>query len=178
VADRGAIAAAWFYTGGRHPYGYLGLGELSVFVFFGLVATVGTSYVQTETITWPAVWAGSGVGAFACAILVANNLRDIPTDRVAGKRTLAVKLGDARTRALFTLLHAAAICLAVVVAAQTTWWVLLAWICVPLSLRAIRVVRRRAIGPELVAALRDTGLAELVYAAGMLAGCILAANAS
>ena len=95
------VVAAWFYTGGSKPYGYLGLGEVMVFVFFGLVAVVGTTYVQTETWEWPALYAGVGVGALACAILVANNLRDIPTDTVAGKRTLAVRLGDERTRALY-----------------------------------------------------------------------------
>ena len=89
------VLAAWFYTGGAHPYGYLGLGEVMVFVFFGLVAVVGTTYVQTEELTWPALYAAVGIGALACALLVANNLRDIPTDTVAGKRTLAVVLGDA-----------------------------------------------------------------------------------
>ena len=95
--------AAWFYTGGGKPYGYLGLGEVMVFVFFGLVAVIGTTYVQTETWEWPALYAGIGIGALACAILVANNLRDIPTDTVAGKRTLAVRLGDERTRYLYAL---------------------------------------------------------------------------
>src|SRR5687768_13667892 len=87
------IVAAWFYTGGTRPYGYAGLGELMVFVFFGLVAVVGTTYVQTETFELAALCAAVGIGALACAILVANNLRDIPTDREAGKRTLAVRLG-------------------------------------------------------------------------------------
>ena len=97
-----AIAAAWTYTGGSSPYGYKALGEVSVFVFFGLVAVVGTAYVQIEEITGPALAAGVGVGALACAILVANNLRDIPTDTASGKRTLAVLLGDANTRRFFT----------------------------------------------------------------------------
>ena len=95
------MLAAWFYTGGAKPYGYLGLGEVMVFVFFGLVAVIGTTYVQTETWEWPALYAGVGIGALACAILVANNLRDIPTDAVAGKRTLAVRLGEPRTRGLY-----------------------------------------------------------------------------
>ena len=110
------IAAAWFYTGGSSPYGYRGLGELSVFVFFGLVATVGTEYIQTETLSWLGVLVASGVGCLACALLVVNNLRDIPTDAVSGKRTLAVRLGDRRTRAVYVGLVAASL-VAVVAAA-------------------------------------------------------------
>ncbi|MGH3361057.1 MAG: 1,4-dihydroxy-2-naphthoate polyprenyltransferase, partial [Nocardioides sp.] len=102
------LAAAWFYTGGSRPYGYLGLGEVMVFVFFGLVAVMGTTYVQGESFdprfTFPSFLAGVGVGCLACAVLVANNLRDLPTDREAGKRTLAVRLGDAATRQLFVVL--------------------------------------------------------------------------
>ncbi len=107
-----SVVAAWFYTGGSSPYGYLGLGEVMVFVFFGLVAVVGTSYVQSQEWTPAAWWAGAGIGALACAILVVNNLRDIPTDTVAGKRTLAVRLGDATTRRLYLalVLLAAALC--------------------------------------------------------------------
>ena len=110
------VVAAWFYTGGSKPYGYLGLGEVMVFVFFGLVAVIGTTYVQTETWEWAALYAAVGIGALACAILVANNLRDIPTDTVAGKRTLAVVLGDRRTRALYLLLVLAAAAAVVAVA--------------------------------------------------------------
>ena len=101
------VVAAWFYTGGSKPYGYLGLGEVMVFVFFGLVAVIGTSYVQTRHWEASAVYAAVGIGAIACAILVANNLRDIPTDRGAGKITLAVRLGDDRTRLFYVLLLAA-----------------------------------------------------------------------
>ena len=111
-----SIAAAWGYTGGPRPYGYLGLGEVFVFVFFGLVATVGTTYVSVEKITGLSVAIGCAAGFVACALLVVNNLRDIPTDRVAGKRTLAVRLGDRRTRWLYVALLAAAT-IAVVVGA-------------------------------------------------------------
>ena len=93
-----AVAAAWTYTGGRHPYGYHGLGEIAVFVFFGLAAVAGTTFVEMDSLPWLALAAALPVGLLACALLVINNLRDIPTDTVSGKRTLAVILGDARTR--------------------------------------------------------------------------------
>src|SRR5215213_9716078 len=117
VVGAASVLAGWFYTGGSHPYGYLGLGEVFVFVFFGLVATVGTTYVALERIPGAAWWLGSGAGALACSLLVINNLRDIPTDRQVGKRTLAVRLGDRRTRILYVGLIVAAFVLVVVVAA-------------------------------------------------------------
>jgi 1,4-dihydroxy-2-naphthoate polyprenyltransferase len=120
-----SIIAAWFYTGGQRPYGYVALGELMVFIFFGLVATVGTTYVQIERTPEAAWYAGIGVGALACAILVVNNLRDIPSDREAGKRTLAVVLGEDRTRGLYALLVLAATAAVVAVASVTrggAWW--------------------------------------------------------
>jgi 1,4-dihydroxy-2-naphthoate polyprenyltransferase len=169
-----AIAAGWFYTGGSRPYGYRGLGEVSVFVFFGLVAVVGTTYVQAEAVTAASVLGGVGVGALACAILVANNLRDIPTDRETGKRTLAVLLGDARTRVLFTALVALALLTVALIALAMTAWALLALASAPLALRALRPVRAGATGLRLVEVLRDTGLAELVYAVGLAAGLTLA----
>ena len=108
------VAAAWLYTGGKHPYGYLGLGEIFVFVFFGLVPVVGTFYVQALTVTTSSVIAACGVGFLSCAILVTNNLRDIPGDTVSGKRTLAVRIGDSRTRVLYlALVIGAAICVVV-----------------------------------------------------------------
>ncbi|HEY7718430.1 MAG TPA: 1,4-dihydroxy-2-naphthoate polyprenyltransferase, partial [Pedococcus sp.] len=120
-----SMVAAWYYTGGSKPYGYLGLGEVMVFVFFGLVAVIGTTYVQTETFELPALYAACGIGALACAILVVNNLRDIPTDEVAGKRTLAVRLGDERTRGLYALLVLAAAVSVAAVAVSTQWPALL-----------------------------------------------------
>ena len=112
-----AIAAGWFYTGGPKPYGYLGLGEVFVFVFFGLVATAGTTYAANESVTALSLVMGSAVGALACALLVINNLRDIPTDREVGKKTLAVRLGERRTRWFYVALVGAAFALSAVGAA-------------------------------------------------------------
>jgi 1,4-dihydroxy-2-naphthoate octaprenyltransferase len=158
------VLAAWYYTGGARPYGYAGLGEVMVFVFFGLVAVVGTVYVQTRTWEWAALWAAVGVGALACAILVANNLRDIPTDRVAGKLTLAVRLGDTGTRVLYDVLVAVAALAVVAVAAATTWWALVGLGFLAVGLQGVRTVRGGAVGPALIPALQQTGLAELLWA--------------
>jgi 1,4-dihydroxy-2-naphthoate polyprenyltransferase len=168
-----AIAAAWYYTGGSRPYGYRGLGEVSVFVFFGLVAVLGTTYVQVRSVTFAAVLGAVGVGSLACAILVANNLRDIPTDQQVGKRTLAVVLGDARSRWLYSALVLSAYVVAVVAAVVATPWALLALLSAPVALRALRPVRAGATGARLIAVLRDTGLAELLYAVGLTAGMLL-----
>jgi 1,4-dihydroxy-2-naphthoate polyprenyltransferase len=143
-----------------------------VFVFFGLVAAVGTTYVQTESWEWAALYAGVGVGALACAILVANNLRDIPTDTASGKRTLAVVLGETWSRRMYAGLISLAFALALVSGAATPW-TLLAFIALPLALRATRVVAGNAVGPALIPVLRDTGLTELLYAAGLAAGLAL-----
>jgi 1,4-dihydroxy-2-naphthoate octaprenyltransferase len=164
------VLAAWFYTGGSRPYGYLGLGEVMVFCFFGLVAVVGTSYVQSQTWRLPALYAAVGIGAIACAILVANNLRDIPTDRAAGKLTLAVRVGDSRTRALYVLLMLAALVALVGVALTTTWWALLALAYAVPGARAARTVRSGADGPGLVPVLQMTGVSELLYGLGLLVG--------
>ena len=167
------IASAWFYTGGTRPYGYAGLGEVMVFVFFGLVAVVGTTYVQTETFELAALCAAVGIGALACAILVANNLRDIPTDREAGKRTLAVRLGDSATRQLFAVLVLAAIVACIAVAALTTWWAVLALAYAATAAPAARAVLEGANGPELIPVLQQTGLAELVFGAGIFVGLLV-----
>jgi 1,4-dihydroxy-2-naphthoate polyprenyltransferase len=164
-----AIVAAWTYTGGPNPYGYRALGELSVFVFFGLVAVLGTTYVQVGQITWPALGAGIGVGAFACAILVANNLRDVPTDAVAGKRTLAVVLGDARTRVLYVGLIALGYAVVLALGAVLPW-TLLALLSVPLAARPVALVRRGVSGTALIPVLRDTGRLELAYAVVLAIG--------
>jgi 1,4-dihydroxy-2-naphthoate octaprenyltransferase len=158
------VLAAWFYTGGKRPYGYAGLGEVMVFVFFGLVAVIGTVYVQTQSWEWSALWAAIGVGALACAILVANNLRDIPTDRVAGKMTLAVRLGDRGTRGLYAALVVVAALAVVAVAAATTWWALIGLGFLAVGLQGVRLVRGGAAGPALIPVLQKTGVAELLWA--------------
>ncbi|WP_107774846.1 1,4-dihydroxy-2-naphthoate polyprenyltransferase [Nocardioides sediminis] len=157
------VLAAWFYTGGSRPYGYLGLGEVMVFVFFGLVAVVGTTYVQTETFEWAALYAAVGVGSLACAILVANNLRDIPTDVEAGKRTLAVKLGPERTRGLYAMLVLAAAAAVVAVAAATTWWALVGLGFLVRMVPPVRTVLGGAVGPALVPVLQQTGVGQLIW---------------
>jgi 1,4-dihydroxy-2-naphthoate polyprenyltransferase len=168
------IAAAWFYTGGSKPYGYHALGEVMVFVFFGLVAVVGTTYVQTGTLPLPAWYAGAGVGALACAILVANNLRDAPTDRGTGKRTLAVVLGDEQTRYCFVFLVALAAIALVGVVLETSAWALVAFAFVIPVTPAVRRVLDGARGRDLVPVLQDVGVAELVYAAGIFLALVTA----
>ena len=173
VVGLAAIAAAWFYTGGPKPYGYLGLGELFVFVFFGLVATVGTTYVVAKRITALAVMMGCAVGALACALLVINNLRDIPTDRDVGKKTLAVRLGDQRTRVLYGVLLAAAFVAAVAGAVAFRPLLALAIVAVPLAVIPIRRVMGGARGRDLIAVLGETGRLQLAYGALATLGLIL-----
>lgn len=158
-----AILAAWSYTGGARPYGYRALGEISVFLFFGLVATIGTTYVQAEQVTLAAVGGGIACGALACAILVVNNLRDIPTDAATGKRTLAVVLGDRRTRRLYLTLLVVAFAVPVALAIAHPW-PLLTLAAVPLAIPPARVVAGDSLGRALVPVLRDTGRLQLGYA--------------
>jgi len=168
------IVAAWYYTGGSRPYGYAGLGEVMVFVFFGLVAVGGTAYVQTGGLRLATLYAATGVGALACAILVANNLRDVPTDSVAGKRTLAVRLGEPRTRMLYAFLVGAALVALIGMALETDVLALLALAFLVPAARAVRRVVSGAAGRELVPVLQLTGVAELLYGAGLLAGLLVA----
>ncbi|HVW31749.1 MAG TPA: 1,4-dihydroxy-2-naphthoate polyprenyltransferase [Acidimicrobiia bacterium] len=160
VVGAACIAAGVLYTGGPKPYGYSGLGEVAVLVFFGLVATAGSAYVQLERLTGLAVAAAVPVGLLACALLVANNLRDIDTDAVAGKRTLAVRLGAARTRGLYqACLGGTLVAVAAIGAARPPALVALA--AAPLALAPARLVARRRDAPGLIAALVGTGRLQL-----------------
>jgi 1,4-dihydroxy-2-naphthoate octaprenyltransferase len=170
-----SILAGVLYTGGPRPYGYEGLGELFVFLFFGIVAVTGSYYVQVQHLPWQAFACAVPVGLLASAILVVNNVRDIDTDRRAGKRTLAVRLGRERTRTLYSAMLAIAF-----LAAPLPWafdsmsaWLLLPWLSVPLALSLIRVVRTRLDGPSLNGALARTGQLQLLFcllfSAGILA---------
>lgn len=163
------IVAAWYYTGGRRPYGYAGLGEVFVFVFFGLIAVLGTTYTQAGRVSVAAMAAAVGTGALACAILVANNLRDIPTDTTAGKRTLAVRLGDSRTRMLYAGLLAVA-GLAVLPAMREVPGAALALASVVLAVTPLRAVQGGATGRELLPVLAATGRLELAYATLLAVG--------
>ncbi|HEY4568419.1 MAG TPA: 1,4-dihydroxy-2-naphthoate polyprenyltransferase, partial [Kribbella sp.] len=172
VAGAASLLGAWFYTGGKRPYGYRALGEVSVFLFFGLVAVLGTTYVQAETINWLTVAGAVSIGSIACALLVANNLRDIPTDSVTGKRTLAVVLGAANSRRMYAALIGLAFLLAAVSVIATPW-TLLALIALPLAIKSTRVILSDAVGPALIPVLKGTGQTELLYAIGLAVGLAL-----
>lgn len=173
VVGAAAMLAGWFYTGGPKPYGYYGFGELFVFIFFGVVATAGTTYVLLEQVTLLSLAASVAVGLLACALLVVNNLRDIPTDTAVGKRTLAVRMGDPATRSLYLTLVATAYLVIVLCAIRRPAAVAgLAGLVVAAG--PMQMVRRGARGPELVAVLVGTGKAQLVtgilFAAGLWFG--------
>jgi 1,4-dihydroxy-2-naphthoate octaprenyltransferase len=178
LAGVACIAAAWFYTGGKHPYGYAGLGEVFVFVFFGLIAVTGTTFVLAEGVSAIAVILAVGTGLIACAILVVNNLRDVDTDGRTGKRTLAVLLGARRTRALYAAMLVAAF-VAVAVAGLWQPWCLLALAALPLAAAPVRTVLGHrglpggATGPALIPVLGATGLLEVGYATLLLAGLLI-----
>ena len=163
------IAAGWLYTGGPRPYGYAGLGELFVFVFFGLVATVGTTYVQVERVTGLAVGAAVPVGLLAVALLVVNNLRDIPGDRASGKRTLAVRIGAPATRKLYAATVLVPFGVAVVLAAWRPG-TLLVLLALPLAIAPVRQVLGGVDGKGLIGVLGATGRLQLVFGALLAAG--------
>ena len=156
-----SIAAAWGYTGGKNPYGYNGLGELSVFVFFGLVATVGTYFAQTEKITLLSFIVAIPMGALACAILAVNNIRDRAQDELVGKRTVAVRLGDTKARRAFVALLVLAHTAAIATFIPTTMLTLLA---APLTFSISKVVLSGVSGKELIPVLGRTGKLQLLFA--------------
>ena len=168
-----AIGAAWYYTGGRRPYGYRGLGEVSVFVFFGLVAVVGTTYVQAGRVTASSVVAAVAIGCLACALMLVNNLRDVHSDAAGGKRTLAVFLGERRSRMLYLLLLAIPFAIAAAFGTTDEPWGALALLSAPLAVVTARPVARQATGAALIPVLRLTGLTELTFAVLLTAGFII-----
>jgi 1,4-dihydroxy-2-naphthoate polyprenyltransferase len=170
-----SILAGVLYTGGPRPYGYEGLGELFVFLFFGIVAVAGSFFVQVKHLDWEAFALAVPVGLIAAGLLVVNNVRDIDTDRRAGKRTLAVRLGRARTRGLFALIVYLAYLLTPV-----TWafgplepWLLLPWLTLPVAARIVRIVRNHTDGASLNGALAQTGMLQLAFCALLAAGVLL-----
>src|SRR5699024_5667313 len=172
VIGAAAIAAAWFYTGGKRPYGYLGLGELFVFVFFGLVAVNGTAYALSGAVGWVALLASIAIGLLAVALMLTNNLRDIPTDALSGKRTLAVRLGERGTRRMYTVAVLAPFALMVpVMVAQ--WPVVIVLPALLLALPPVRAVLAGAAGRDLIPVLGATGRLELVYSLLLLSGLLL-----
>jgi 1,4-dihydroxy-2-naphthoate polyprenyltransferase len=168
------VAGAWLYTGGSKPYGYAGFGEVAVFVFFGLVAVLGTQYTQALRVDWVGLALAVSMGALSSSVLVANNLRDIPTDARSRKITLAVRLGDARTRVLYQALLATAGAVTVGLMLATPWCAT-GLVAAPLALRAVGPVRSGRGGPALIPVLRDTGLTMLVWAIAVAAALALTA---
>ena len=169
VVGAACIAAGALYTGGPRPYGYAGFGELAVLVFFGFVATAGSAYVQLERLTGLAVLAAVPVGLLACALLVANNLRDVDTDARSGKLTLAVRLGPARTRVLYQACIGGALAGVIFVGAARPP-ALVALAATPLALTPVRLVTRRRDAPGLIAALVGTARLQLVTCALLATG--------
>lgn len=171
LAGAASVIAAWYYTGGSHPYGYIGLGEVFVFVFFGLLATLGTTWTQAGQLPGTA-WLGAvGVGLIACALLMVNNIRDLPTDSQVGKYTLAVRLGQRRARWVYTAMIITPLILGLAMVAWTPW-ALLILLLAPLALAlSLRVLGGRT-GTDLIVVLRDTGFYELGY--GLIALLALA----
>ena len=164
------IAAAWGYTGGKNPYGYMGLGEIFVFIFFGLVATVGTFYVQAEEITWQSILAGTIVGLLACAILVINNIRDRAKDAVVGKRTMAVRIGDRRSRAFYTFLVTVPYLLT---AGFGTPWVALTLLTLPMTISILKPLWSGAEGAGLIPLLGKTGKLQILFSLALSLALIL-----
>jgi 1,4-dihydroxy-2-naphthoate octaprenyltransferase len=157
-----AVLAAWFYTGGSRPYGYRGFGEVSVFVFFGVAAVAGTAYAQMGRLSWLGLAASIPAGLLSCALLMVNNLRDIRSDGESGKRTLAVRIGDARSRSVYLLFLLVPFALAALIAFVRPFSLLML-LALPLALAPVRAVRGGASGPALIATLGQTGRLQLAF---------------
>jgi 1,4-dihydroxy-2-naphthoate octaprenyltransferase len=169
-----SIAAGVLYTGGPKPYGYEGLGELFVFIFFGIVAVTGSAFAQLEAWPWEAFVLAVPIGLLATAILVVNNIRDVDSDRRAGKRTLAVRLGRERARTIYALTVYGAYLVAPVpwLAGSLSPWLLLPWLTAPLAVRLVRTVRTHGDGPTLNQALAQTGMLQLAFGLLLSAGVL------
>ena len=167
-----AVFAAWGYTGGRSPYGYRGLGDVFVFLYFGLVATLGTTFIQTATLSTTAWLTAVSMGLFACALLMANNIRDLPTDAQAGKLTLAVRLGEARARLIYAGQLGMAFAL-MVFTIPANPWTLLVFLAIPLAIPAARTVLSGRTGIELIPVLKQTGLLSLSFSVLLLIAVLL-----
>jgi 1,4-dihydroxy-2-naphthoate polyprenyltransferase len=157
-----AVLAAWFYTGGSRPYGYRGFGEISVFVLFGVAAVAGTAYVQMGRLSWLGLAASIPAGLLSCALLMVNNLRDIRSDGESGKRTLAVRIGDARSRSVYLLFLLVPFALAALIAFVRPFSLLML-LALPLALAPVRAVRGGASGPALITTLGQTGRLQLAF---------------
>lgn len=168
-----AIAGAWFYTGGKNPYGYRGLGEVAVFVFFGLVAVLGTEFTQAGAVSWIGLACALAVGSISASVNLANNLRDIPSDTASGKITLAVRLGDRNTRYVYTALACLPFVMSLIMAAELLP-LMLAVLALPLALSGILVALRGAAGPALIPLIKSTGQAMLLWA--VITGVVLFLN--
>lgn len=164
-----AVIAAWYYTGGSRPYGYMGLGEVFVFLFFGLMATLGTTWTQAGQLPASAWLGATGVGLIACALLMVNNIRDIPTDSLVGKNTLAVRMGDRRARLAYVAMLVIPLLLALLIAVWSPWALLTLILAPAVAAQSTRVLSG-AQGRDLIVVLRDTGLIELGYGVLLLIG--------
>jgi 1,4-dihydroxy-2-naphthoate octaprenyltransferase len=163
------VLAAWFYTGGPRPYGYRGLGEISVFVFFGVAAVAGTAYVEMGRLSWLGLAASVPAGLMSCALLMVNNLRDIGSDELSGKRTLAVRVGDARARAVYLLFLLLPFLLAALIGFYRPL-ALLVLLALPLCVPPVKAVRGGVSGPGLIATLGQTGRLQLAFGVALTVG--------
>ena len=163
------VLAAWFYTGGSHPYGYRGLGEVSVFLFFGVAAVAGTAYVQMGRLSWLGLAASVPAGLLSCALLMVNNLRDINSDATSGKRTLAVRIGDSRARLTYLLFLLVPFALGAALAVYRPFSLLML-LALPLAIAPVRAVRGGVTGPGLIATLGQTGRLQLAFGVAFTVG--------